>query len=148
LFELLTGASPFPTYRKVPMRDLVERMIVDRKRGAPRMRSLNKDIPPAVEAIVLRCLHPDPRKRYQTAREFREDLQRQLENQPLKYAGNPSLWERWSKFRKRHPKLTSSATVTALACVVITSLAALFVAREDQRTRLAALETYAHFQDD
>ena len=148
LFELLTGASPFPTYRKLAMRDTVERMIQDRQRGAPRLRPLNRSIPPAVEAILVRCLDTDPAKRYQAARQLQEDLQRHLEHQPLKYARNPSLWERGQKFRRRHPRLTSLASVSFLACAIIASLTGLLVVREEQRTRLAAQETLASFHDD
>lgn len=148
LFELLTGASPFPTYSKAPMRDLIERMIVDRKKGSPRLRPLNSDIPPAVESIVLRCLAADPARRYQTARELHEDLQCQLENLPLKHAANPSVWERWSKFRKRHPRLTSTATVSALALLAIAGLAVFMGVREDQRMNLAASDAFTRFQDD
>ena len=144
LFELLTGVSPFATYRKLPMREVVERMIQDRLAGAPRLRPLQKAISPAVEAIILRCLEADPAKRYQTARQLQEDLQRQLEHQPLRHAANPSLWERGQKFRKRHPKLTSMASVAAIASVIIAGMTALFLVREDQRTRfLAARETLA-----
>ena len=148
LFELLTGASPFPTYRKLPMCETVERMVQDRLQGSPPLMPLNPNIPPAVESIILRCLEADPAKRYQTARDLQEDLQRQLEHKPLKHAANPSLWERWRKFRRRHPRLTSTASVAVAAGLVIAALTGLFVIREDQRTRLAARETLARFRDD
>jgi eukaryotic-like serine/threonine-protein kinase len=148
LFELLTGASPFAAYRKLPMREVLERMVQDRQAGAPRLRPLNKAIPPAVEAIVLRCLEADPAKRYQTARQLQEDLQRQLEHKPLLHAANPSLWERAQKFRRRHPRLTSVASVGALASVIIAGLVGLLVVREDQRTRLMARETLDRFRED
>jgi serine/threonine protein kinase/lipoprotein NlpI len=148
LFELLTGASPFPSYRKLPMREVVNRMIQDRREGAPRPRGLNASIPPAVEAIVLRCLEADPAKRYQTVSELREDLQCQLEQKPLKHAPNPSRWERCQKFRRRHPRLTSVTTVAAVALVLIAGLSSAFFVREEQHRRLQARATLASFQDD
>jgi len=148
LFELLTGVSPFPSYKKLPMSEMIERMVADRRNGAPNLRPLNRNIPPAVEAIIERCLCADPAKRYQSARELQEDLQRQLESKPLKHADNPSVWERWQKFRRRHPRLTSMASVATAACLVIAALSGVFAVREDQRTRLEARETLARFQDD
>ena len=148
LFELLTGAAPFASYRKLPMREVVNRMILDRHDGAPRLRRLNAAIPPAVEAIVLRCLAGDPCNRYQTVLELREDLQCQLEHHPLKYAPNPSLWERGQKFRRRHPRLTSMTSVAAGFCILIAGLTSVFAVREEQHRRLQAKETLTRFHDD
>src|SRR5262245_27492148 len=40
------------------------------------LRTLNGDIPPAVEALVGRCLEPDPDKRFQTTVELQHALER------------------------------------------------------------------------
>lgn len=133
LFELLTGASPFPSYRRLPMRAVVERMIQDRQHGAPHLRELNPTIPPAVEALILKCLAADPADRYQSARNIQEDLQRQLAHQPLKYAPNPSLRERFWKFRWRHPRLTSATSVALVAMLFLAGFAALFIDRYNAR---------------
>jgi serine/threonine protein kinase/Flp pilus assembly protein TadD len=148
LFELLTGAAPFPSYSKLPTREIVNRMIQDRRQGAPGLRRLNRAIPPAVEAIVRRCLEVDPEKRYQTARQLQEDLQRQLEQKPLRHAANPSLWERCQKFRKRHPRLTSVTSVAAVFCLLIAGMAVAYGAHEEQLRRLEAKETLSRFRID
>ena len=44
-----------------------------------------------MEAIVRRCLEPDPARRYQSGHELQEDIERQLTNDPLKHAPEPSL---------------------------------------------------------
>ncbi len=147
LFELLTGAAPFASYRKLPTREVVNRMIDDRKAGGPRLRKLNATIPAGVEAIVHRCLEADPAHRYQTVGELREDLQRQLEHKPLKYAPNTSWWERSQKFRRRHPRLTSVTSVVCLALVAIGTLASAFAYREEHYARLEAKETLARFAE-
>jgi tetratricopeptide (TPR) repeat protein len=151
----LTGAAPFATYRKLPARDVIARMISDRQPGAPGLRPLNASIAPAVEAIVLKCLCADPARRYQNARELQEDLQRQLESRPLKHAPNPSLWERGQKFRRRHPKLTSATSVACIAALLLAGLGSIFVYREEQHAvrreqhaRLEAKATLSRFQDD
>ena len=38
--------------------------------------ALNGDVPPALDAIVLKALAKNPDNRYQTAEEMREDLER------------------------------------------------------------------------
>lgn len=44
-----------------------EMLRVKRERGFPSPRSLEPDLPPALEAILLKCLEPDPQDRYPTA---------------------------------------------------------------------------------
>jgi tetratricopeptide (TPR) repeat protein len=107
LYELLTGTSPFTAPRGKPLSLLIPEMLTARRHGAPRMRSRNRPITPAIEAIVRRCLDPDPARRYPSAHELREDLQRQLQHLPLKHTPEPSWTERFAKFRRRHPRLLS-----------------------------------------
>jgi serine/threonine protein kinase len=75
-FELLAGKHPFP----VTSRTLVEfdGLIATRNRGAPSILEVNPDVPAAVAAIVAKLLAAKPEDRYQSARELREDLDRQL----------------------------------------------------------------------
>jgi serine/threonine protein kinase/tetratricopeptide (TPR) repeat protein len=145
LFELLTGAAPFPSYRKLSTRETVNRMIHDRLQSAPRLRCLNKSIPPAVEAIVRRCLEADPALRYQTVRQLQEDLQCQLEQKPLRHTANPSIWERCQKFRKRHPRLISVTSVVVAFCLLIAGMASAFAVREEQLRRLEAKGMLSRF---
>ncbi len=146
MFELLTGASPFPSYRKLPMRQAVDRMIEDRCAGSPSLRTLNPKITPAVEAIVRKCLAPNPSDRYATARQLRDDLQLHLEQMPLKYAPNTSIAERFRKFRRRHPRLTSVTTVMLCAGLLLAGFGALLFVSEEHRSRLEARETLASFE--
>ncbi len=61
LYEMFTGKRPFNASTRA---DLV-RMEEDGQPPAP--RTIVKDIDPAVESVILRCLEPDPRKRPQSA---------------------------------------------------------------------------------
>lgn len=64
LFELLSGARPFAAE---VMTELVTKVIT----MAPRsLRELRPDIPPALEAIVLRCLEKSPQHRFQSVGEL------------------------------------------------------------------------------
>src|SRR5262249_14981826 len=84
LHELLTGRHPFPIH-KGPVEEVLARMSADRRRVPPPVPALS----PAVNAILNRCLEPDPDKRYASARQLQEDLQRHLSNLPLKHAPEP-----------------------------------------------------------
>ena len=83
------------------------------------MRDRNRAVTPATEAIIQKCLAPNPAERYRSAQQLVEDLERQLNHQPLKYAPEPSGRERARKWSRRHPVLTSSTTVGIIAAVVL-----------------------------
>ena len=142
LYELLTGRQPFPV-RGGRLGEALPRMIEDRLVPPPRLRGCNPAASPAVEAIVRRCLEGDPRRRYQTACELQEDLERHLNNLPLRHASEPSPRERLRKWARRHPRLTSSTGVAALAAVLFLVLGGVFAW---QWQRLARLEAAEHFR--
>lgn len=150
LYELLTGRHPYPVQRG-PLAEVLTRMIADRSGPLPEVRRWNKAVTPAVESIVRRCLEPEPERRYQSAEQLREDLQRHLDNLPLKHAPEPSLRERARKWIRRHPRLTSSTTVGAVAVSLALLLGGLLLMhlshlaqrdqdRADQLARLEALD--------
>ncbi|MDH6182326.1 serine/threonine protein kinase [Microbacteriaceae bacterium SG_E_30_P1] len=70
LFELLTGRAPFRGENPVS----VAYQHVNSAAVPP--SSLNPKVSPAVDAVVLRALAKDRFERYQSAAEFREDLER------------------------------------------------------------------------
>ncbi|HEY1186784.1 MAG TPA: protein kinase, partial [Gemmata sp.] len=136
LFELLTGRHPFPVRRGHPP-TLVPKMIADRA-VAPSVRALNPAVSRGAEAIVRKCLAPDPAGRYQRAEDLHEDIDRHLANRPLKYAPDRAARERARKWARRHPRLTSSASVAALAAVLFVCAGGVAVyAREHAREREA-----------
>src|SRR5439155_775370 len=82
-------------------------------------RDLNPAVTPALESIVRRCLEPDPARRYQSARELQEDLKRQREHRPLRYAPETSLPERARKWGRRHPRVASLSSALTLAAALL-----------------------------
>lgn len=71
LYELVCGAMPFDATSEVS--------IIQAIMGSePLVRASNKrnDLPPALDAIISKCLEKDVTKRYQSCREFQMDLER------------------------------------------------------------------------
>lgn len=142
LFELLTGRHPFPV-RPGSSKTVVDAMLADRRKPPPSLRKWNPAVSPAVEAIVRKCLAPDPGDRYLRADHLRDDFRRQLDHQPLKYAPDRSARERLRKWAKRHPRLASSGTVAVVAVALLIGVgASALVARERSRG-LQARATFA-----
>ena len=119
--ELLTCHHPFPL-RAGAVEAILPEMIRDRLGRVTDARSLNPAVSPAVAAIVRHCLEADPSRRYQSARELQEDLQRQLEDRLLTHVREPSIRERLGKWARRHPRLSSSTTVGVVSLLLLASL--------------------------
>ncbi|MBO0829940.1 MAG: Stk1 family PASTA domain-containing Ser/Thr kinase, partial [Streptosporangiales bacterium] len=77
LYELLTGQPPFTG--DSPVSVAYQHV---REDPVPPSR-LNPDVPPAVDAIVLKALAKNPDNRYQDADEMRADVERALGGQPV-----------------------------------------------------------------
>src|ERR1700712_1236905 len=77
LYELLTGHPPFTGDSPVAI-------AYQHVRENPQVpSSVNREVPPEVDSIVLKALAKNPLNRYQTAAEMRADLQRALAGQPV-----------------------------------------------------------------
>lgn len=122
LFEMLTGQLPFPS-RSGPFDDVVEDLVRDRNDLASARERLSAVASPACAAIILKCLDPDPGRRFPTATELHEDLRCQLEHRPLRHTVEPSWRERLAKWSRRHPRVSSTSTLATVALLVLLLLA-------------------------
>ncbi|MFQ5343163.1 MAG: protein kinase [Anaerolineae bacterium] len=104
LFELVTGRPPFQA--ESPYAVVLHHVHTP----PPRPRSLRPDLPPAVEAVILRALAKNPADRYPSAAAFAADLRRSL-TQP-------------AQPRSRVPVLAAAAAVVVL---LLGGLLALYV---------------------
>ena len=145
LYELLAGQPPYP--RLAPpatgaeVDAVVDRLLEDRRRPPPPARLSNAAVSPAIDSILRRCLEADPEQRYQSARHLQEDLQRQLEALPLKYAREASLRERLRKLVRRSPKLVSrSLIVLALVTLALAAGFGIRTLRQKQEVTAHARE--------
>src|SRR5664279_5524223 len=77
LYELVTGAPPFQGDSPVAV------AYQHVRENAPAPSSRVRDLPRALDSIVMKALAKNPQNRYQSASEMRSDLQRALADQPV-----------------------------------------------------------------
>jgi serine/threonine protein kinase/tetratricopeptide (TPR) repeat protein len=116
LVEMLTGNRPFPD---VVGRNAWNIAREQRLGGYRAIAALARASTADVASIVAKCLAPERANRYLSGEELAEDLRRQLEHLPLRYAANRSPVERLQKWAKRHPRLGSAGGVATLAAVCL-----------------------------
>jgi len=138
-YELLTGTSPFAQQNDPrSLTASVHRMLAERLQG-PRPMPLTAATPPGLQSIVSRCLAPRPEDRYESAAALAEDLERFLTHRPLRYANDPSISERASKWIRRHPRLISAGAVLLMCLAIFVGAAGLAESR-----RLSAANQLIH----
>ncbi len=104
LYEALTGRRPFDSPRRgSSVVEALLRAADERQRTAPGPRTLDPAIPPALDAVVRRCLEPDPDDRYQLAADLAADLHAVSNDLPLAHAREPwaSRVHGWVRRRTR-----------------------------------------------
>ena len=75
-YEMLAGEPPFSGDRPSDV------MLKHTEEAPPPLTAFRNDLSPTIEPVLLKALAKDPDLRYQTAREFAEDLARATANQP------------------------------------------------------------------
>ncbi len=107
LYELLTGRPPFRSESAAATLQLILS-----EEPVPPSR-LNTHVPRDLETICLKCLHKDPRRRYATAADMADDLNRFLRDQPI--AARPvGRLERVLRWMRRNPTATALIVTAAL----------------------------------
>jgi WD40 repeat protein/serine/threonine protein kinase len=96
-------------------------------------RRLNKAVPVELETIVLKAMAKNPEERYATAQELADDLQRYLEDKPIK-AKRPSLRQRAQKWARRHKAVVRAAVVVSVLAVAGLAAGTVLVMQEQART--------------
>jgi serine/threonine protein kinase/lipoprotein NlpI len=137
LYELLTGRVLFhATGARLTPTDLLK-VLAERHALPPPPSRLNPAVSPAVDAITLKLLEPDPVHRYSRAEELREDLTRQLAHRPLKFAPDRSVRERLGKWRRRNPRRAAGLAVAAAVLLFAGVPGGVYVYHEREKQREA-----------
>lgn len=138
LFETITGEHPFlEPPAGMPMLKVISFLSEQRKK-APLLRAVVPGAPWSLHSIVLKCLDPDPDRRYARARDLSEDLNRFLDDRPLKHAPEMSVREKVSKWERRNPRLCGNTSIALIAVLLIASLGGLIALFSTNMHHLAA----------
>ena len=121
-YDLLCGRPPFKTESYVS----AIYCAINKEPQPP--GKVMPDLPKDIEAIVLKCLEKDPNRRYQSAKELSEDLERFLAGEPV-LAQNPTFFYKFYKRVRKNKKfyllliLTIISILTAISIYVSGKLA-------------------------
>ncbi len=130
LYELLTLRPPFEGKDQLQLIRQIEN-------DAPvPPRQLERGIPRDLETIVLKALAKDPSDRFASAEEMAAELQRFVENRPIRSRPIPFYQQFW-RWCKRNPGLAAAniaaAVLTTILAIVSTIAAVSF---RDQRNEI------------
>jgi serine/threonine-protein kinase len=124
LYTLLTNRTPLPEGGAGPV-------------GAgpfPRPCQVNPAAPRALEAVCLKAMAAAPERRYATALELAEDVERWLADEPVRAYREP-LRQRAGRWARRHQAALGAAAVAALMAVVLGGLGAWWLDRQQTERR-------------
>jgi WD40 repeat protein len=135
LYEALTGERPF---RGLP--HLIMHQAVHDEPRPP--RKLNDAVPRDLETITLKCLAKEPGRRYQSAGNLAEDLQRWLEGRPIQARPIGVVGRTW-RWCRRKPGLAGALSAASFFLLLGTLVSSLLAVRADRAKRLSDQRYYA-----
>lgn len=117
LYEMLAMR---PAFDDTDRHQLIKRVSSE---APPRLEKLNPEIPRDLVTIVHKAIDRDPAHRYQTAQELAEDLERFIEDEPIKARRISPIerFARWSRRNKTLSSLTVTIALLLMTLVVVTS---------------------------
>ncbi len=129
LYECLTGRPPFRA--ATPLETIY--LVLEQEPVPP--RQLQPKLPADLETICLKCLHKNPARRYASALELADDLERFRTGVPI-HARPVSAWERAWSWTRRHPAVVGGVAavfLTLIIGIIGTSLGLASAERESAR---------------
>lgn len=111
LYYALSKKTPFPSKKKSLTRVLSDPLVP--------VRSENRAVPPVLDAIVCKCLEKEPCRRYRTAGELADDLDKFRRGEST--VAKPLTWRQRVQQRVRR---TPRGTITAWALAAVAVLGA------------------------
>lgn len=133
LYELLTGRPP---YDAISPAETLAQVLRDDPLPPHRLRAgISRDL----SAVCLKCLEKAPRRRYGTAADLADDLERFIAGKPTR-ARPTGLFGRALRWGRRHPLAAGLAGLSAALAVALAVTAASFTLRlRSARDQLQAL---------
>jgi WD40 repeat protein len=126
LYECLTGRPPFQA--TTPLDTLLE--VLEKEPERPRL--LNSRLSRDLETICLKCLHKEPERRYGSALELTEDLERYLRGDAIR-ARQVGRLERTWRWGRRNPAVAALTVATVLLLLSGTAISGYFAIQASQR---------------
>jgi serine/threonine protein kinase len=139
LYELLTLK---PIFDGRDRHELLRQIAVEEPRPP---RTFDRAVPAELETIIMKACAKEPDERYATAQELADDLQRFLEDRPIR-ARRPSLLEKTTKWARRHRSLVVSGVAALVLSVAGLSAATVISVRAYDREREKAKEAEESFR--
>lgn len=124
LYSLLTGRNPFAAG------DLESTLAGIRGGIFPKPREVSTAVPNALEAICLKAMNVDPKHRYASASELRDEISRYLADEPVRAYREPAH-QRCFRWARHHKTLATSLFVA----VALASLAGAGFMEMQRRTQ-------------
>lgn len=133
LYQLLTGSPPFQGVNPLAILHQVTT-------NAPiSPRSIRRAVPADLETVCLKCLEKEPLRRYASATELADDLDRWRTGQPILARPSSTIGHLWRTVR-RNPIGSALVLITLLsmiAAVVILSVSNARIREKEQATSAA-----------
>jgi serine/threonine-protein kinase len=115
LYELLTLKAAYASGDRLKLIELI------RQSEAASPRSVDTRIPRDLETIVMKAIDKDPKRRYQSADEMAEDLQRFVNDEPIRARRIGSV-ERFGRWCRRNPAVASLVAAVLVLMAVGTTV--------------------------
>ena len=138
LYQCLAGRRPF---QGGTLTEVLRQVVQEEPVPLRRLRRVHRDL----ETICLKCLEKDPKKRYASAADLADDLERFLANEPIQARPVHTLERLWRRICRSPGRAAIVAVVVVAAAVVgLLALSGRFsVEREAERRVRSAREAEA-----
>ena len=139
LFQLLTGEVPFRGNSNLAILKAVA------ENQTPSPRSLNREVSSELAAICLKCLEKDPQQRYESALALCDDLNRFIEDRPVR-ARQRSWSHEFRMWSKRNPVI-ALLSLLLLSSMIVGTVTAWNLYRNAQSSLVLAEANFTTAKD-